>query len=156
MSLTMQNFLHMSRNADDSIALEIAAGVSLGCGSLGCHTFATLVATCNDWLARQKEKGAYDTEHSHMVTHPNTNPARPGLTSVISGDMQWARSSGNKCLFYSPSQERFRHFSRQDACLSAVRQQVLDFVCVACVPSETRHPKSPKLSPVGRGQYLDG
>ena len=29
-----------------------------------------------------EQKGAYDTGYSQTVTHPSTNPARPGLTSV--------------------------------------------------------------------------
>ena len=42
------------------------------------------------------EKRAYDTGYSQAVTHPSTNPARPGLTSVIRREPVFSRWYGRR------------------------------------------------------------
>ena len=42
------------------------------------------------------EKEAYDTGYSQAVTHPSTNPARPGLTSVIGREPVYSRWYGRR------------------------------------------------------------
>ena len=39
---------------------------------------------------------AYDTGYSQQVTQPSTNPARPGLTSVIGRDPAFSRWYGRR------------------------------------------------------------
>ena len=55
---------------------------------------ATLFGIATWALAKEKE--AYDTGYSQAVTHPSTNPARPGLTSVIGREPVYSRWYGRK------------------------------------------------------------
>ena len=52
----------------------------------------------NHTLLVQKggKKKAYDTGYSQAVTHPSTNPARPGLTSVIRREPVFSRWYGRR------------------------------------------------------------
>ncbi len=47
-------------------------------------------------LKKRTQKGAYDTGYSQAVTHPSTNPAQPGLTSVIGREPVYSRWYGRR------------------------------------------------------------
>ena len=53
-------------------------------------------ATGPPFLHSENQQNAYNTRDSQAVTHPSTNPARPGLTSVIRREPVLSRWYGRR------------------------------------------------------------